>query len=61
MRSKMIKLEPSSIRKRKIANFTAVPFSNPLIGQAMADKAYAEMGGKNVRTRKNKSWGRTRY
>lgn len=61
MKSKMIKLGPNSQRKRKIADFAAVPFTNPLLGKAMAEKTFEALGGKNVRVRKNKSWGRTRY
>lgn len=61
MKSSMIKLRPSSMRKRKIADHAAVPFTNPLVGKAMADKMYEQIGGKNVRIKKQKSWARTRY
>lgn len=61
MRSTMIKLRPSSVRKRKIADHAAVPFSNPLVGKAMADKAFVDLGGKNVRIKKQKIWGRSRF
>lgn len=57
----MLKMKPSSMRKRRIADATAVPFTNPMVGKAMADKAYRELGGKNVRPKKAKNWFRTRY
>lgn len=61
MKSKMIKLRPSSMRKRNIADKEGAAFANPLMGKAMADEAFKDMGGKNVRIKKQKNWFRTRF
>ena len=61
MKSKMIGLRPNSMRKRKIADHAAIPFTDPLTGKAMADKQFRDLGGKNVRIKKQKVWFRTRF
>lgn len=61
MKTKMIKLRPNSMRKRHIADKTAIPFTNPLMGQAMAEDQFRDMGGKNVRIKHLKNWFRTRF
>lgn len=57
----MYKMRPSSVKKRKIADAAAVPYTNPLVGKAVAEKTFRELGGKNVRVKKPKSWFKTRY
>ena len=61
MKSKMIKLRPNSLRKAHIAEKMAVPFTNPLMGQALAEDQFRDNGGKMVRVKKQKLWFRTRY
>jgi hypothetical protein len=61
MKSKMIAMKPNSLRKAKIAGKMAVPFTNPLVGKALAEDQFRDQGGKMVRVKKQKNWFRTRF
>lgn len=60
-KTKSIVMKPKPVRKMKIAQMEGKAFSNPLVGEAMAQDQFRDQGGKMVRVKHLKSWGRTRF